>query len=153
MEFKIRGIQFDADLTDADIIDAYEEGLKDFNTIVTSGRNGNISNADFVRELCGKVRDWLDDVLGDGSGEDVLPNDSMTDAFSAMRDMVNAENMASDELKAIEAEFVAARNNTSGKKPNRAERRQNEQRRKKSNGRKSSKNKPYDEYSPDRVAQ
>ena len=108
MDVTIRGISVpDIDLLNADVLDAYENGLKELDAIRSSAGKGTSSQ--FIRNLCDSMRDWLDELLGEGMGDEVLPNDSMRDALTALRDIIAAMQQAQKEMKDIWSDLDVSR--------------------------------------------
>lgn len=67
---KICGQELELDLFDADTMEIYEKSL---NKVVErskeSAKHTELSNAEGIRETCGIVKDFFDEVFGDGTAE------------------------------------------------------------------------------------
>lgn len=121
MNVTIRGIEFaDVDMTEAETMEAYEEGLAALTKYQNTIQSKKPTAAQTIRDLCDMLRDWFDGVLGEGSGEAILPNDSLKDGASAMRDLIAAANTAKKELDSIWTEFAQETAPTMSRKERRA---------------------------------
>lgn len=67
---KICGQELELDLFDADTMEIYEKSL---NKVVErskeAAKHTELSNAEGIRETCGIVKDFFDEVFGDGTAE------------------------------------------------------------------------------------
>lgn len=67
---KICGQELELDLFDADTMEIYEKSL---NKVVErskeSAKHTELSNAESIRKTCGIVKDFFDEVFGDGTAE------------------------------------------------------------------------------------
>ena len=99
---KICGQELELDLFDADTMEIYEKSL---NKVVErskeAAKHTELSNAEGIRETCGIVKDFFDEVFGDGTAEKLFKGKNnlaiCMDAFgivsseaSKMKGQVNA---------------------------------------------------------------
>lgn len=67
---KICGQELELDLLDADTMEVYEKSMdKVVKRAEESKKHTESSNADGIREMCGIVKDFFDEVFGDGTAE------------------------------------------------------------------------------------
>lgn len=86
---KICGQELELDLFDADTMEIYEKSL---NKVVKrskeAAKHTELSNAEGIRETCGIVKDFFDEVFGDGTAEKLFKGKNnlaiCMDAFGAV---------------------------------------------------------------------
>ena len=67
---KICGQELELDLFDADMMEVYEKSLdKVVERSKESKKHTELSNAEGIRETCGIVKDFFDEVFGEGTSE------------------------------------------------------------------------------------
>lgn len=67
---KICEQELELDLFDADTMEVYEKSMdKVVKRAEESKKHTELSNADGIREMCGIVKDFFDEVFGDGTAE------------------------------------------------------------------------------------
>ena len=67
---KICGQELELDLFDADTMEIYEKSLnKVVKRTKEAAKHTELSNAEGIRETCGIVKDFFDEVFGDGTAE------------------------------------------------------------------------------------
>ena len=67
---KICGQELELDLFDADVIEVYEKSMdKVVKRAEESKKHTELSNAEGIREMCGIVKDFFDEVFGEGTSE------------------------------------------------------------------------------------
>lgn len=67
---KICGQELELDLFDADVMETYEKSMdKVVERSKESKKHTEMSNADGIREMCGIVKDFFDEVFGEGTSE------------------------------------------------------------------------------------
>lgn len=86
---KICGQELELDLFDADTMEVYEKAMdKVVKRANESKKNTELSNADGMREMCGIVKDFFDEVFGDGTAEKLFKGKNnlaiCMDAFGAV---------------------------------------------------------------------
>ena len=135
----------------ADVVEAYDAGITAVNNLKRP-KNGDVKGtASFIRELCDVLRDWFDDILGEGSGDSILPRDSMFEGMTAFRELIEAQQQANKETQALWADLEVKEdsdNQTNNRQQRRAQKRQ-QQRNKQRPKRKA----PVDLYAPERLEQ
>lgn len=67
---KICGQELELDLFDADTMEVYEKSMDEVvKRAKESKKHTELSNADGIREMCGIVKNFFDEVFGDGTAE------------------------------------------------------------------------------------
>ena len=67
---KICGQELELDLFDADTMEVYEKSMDEVvKRAEESKKHTELSNADGIREMCGIVKNFFDEVFGDGTAE------------------------------------------------------------------------------------
>lgn len=67
---KICGQELELELFDADVMEAYEKSMdKVVYRAEECKKHTEMSNAEGIREMCGIVKDFFDEVFGDGTSE------------------------------------------------------------------------------------
>ena len=99
---KICGQELELDLFDADTMEVYEKSMDEVvKRAEESNKHTELSNADGIREMCGIVKNFFDEVFGDGTAEKLFKGKNnlaiCMDAFGIvsseagkMKDQVNA---------------------------------------------------------------
>lgn len=91
---KICGQELELDLFDADTMEKFEKSLdKVVNRANESKTHTELSNADGIREMCGIVKDFFDEVFGDGTAEKLFKDKNnlaiCMDAFGTVTSEAN----------------------------------------------------------------
>jgi len=105
----LNGIEFEIDFTDADTIEKIENGIeiidKKINDI-ESNLNENTSLAEGVKQACEILKDFLDDVLGEGSSEKLFGSkNSLILCIRVYQDLINERNRQYDNLQKVVDEY------------------------------------------------
>lgn len=89
----INGVAFDVDFTDADVLEKIEKECK----VVEEKANKlaqekeNLSLAEGIRQECKIVKDFFDNVFGEGTSKEIFGDkDSLTKCINAYEDTLNA---------------------------------------------------------------
>ena len=89
----INGVEFDVDFTDADVLDLIEKESKNVYDKAEKLREEkeNLSPAEGIRQECKIVKDFFDNVFGEGTSEKIFKGkDSLTQCLNAYEDTMNA---------------------------------------------------------------
>ena len=105
----LNGIEFEIDFTDADTIEKIEKGIeindKKINDI-ESNLNENTSLAEGVKQACKILKDFLDDVLGEGSSEKLFGSkNSLSLCIKVYQDLINERNRQYENMQKIIDEY------------------------------------------------
>jgi cytochrome c peroxidase len=89
----INGVAFDVDFTDADVLEKIEKECK----VVEEKANElakekeNLSLAEGIRQECKIVKDFFDNVFGEGTSKEIFGDkDSLTKCINAYEDTLNS---------------------------------------------------------------
>lgn len=150
MDVTIRGITFpDIDLTDADVVESYDKGMTAVQNLKRPAEGDIKGTANFIRSLCDVLRDWFDELFGEGAGDQILPRDSMKEGLSAFRELISAQKAANEETEAIWKEFEPASGGSA--QPSRQQRRSQGRMERRAKQKKVRKAPVTDLYSPERL--
>ena len=87
----INGVKFDIDFTDADTLDLIDNESKKVYGKAEKLREENLSPAEGIRQECKIVKDFFDNVFGEGTSEEIFKGkDSLTQCLNAYEDLMNA---------------------------------------------------------------
>lgn len=88
----INGVEFDIDFTDADTLDLIDnESKKVYEKAEKLRIEENLSPAEGIRQECKIVKDFFDNVFGEGTSEEIFKGkDSLTQCLNAYEDLMNA---------------------------------------------------------------
>ncbi len=117
--FEIKGVQFDVDILDADVMERLEDAAEKIQKRVAEEKTKKHKrNSEFIRVFNGLTEDFIDEVLGEGSSEMIFHgSQNMMEHMEAYNGIFEAKKAAENEV----AEFTETFNNTYS--PNRAARR------------------------------
>ena len=74
---KICGQELELDLFDADVMEVYEKSMdKVVKRAEENKKHTKMSNADGIREMCGIVKDFFDEVFGEGTADKLFKDKS-----------------------------------------------------------------------------
>jgi hypothetical protein len=74
---KICGQELELDLFDADVMEVYEKSMdKVVKRAEETKKHTKMSNADGIREMCGIVKDFFDEVFGEGTADKLFKDKS-----------------------------------------------------------------------------
>lgn len=153
MNVVINGVEFrDVDFTDADVAEAYERRLHEFQKL-SQQKPTNL--AAFIREVCDLVSDWADDMFYEGAGDEILGGKaSLTVASSAAHDIIAAFGRAFDEYQEVMVAMgdeINAQNRTRGTRKERRAAGREQRKKNRNNQPKALHASTSDRYNPDRV--
>ncbi len=116
---EIKGVQFDIDILDADVMERFEDAAEKIQKRVAEEKAKKYKrNSEFIRVFNGLTEDFIDEVLGEGSSEMIFHgSQNMMEHMEAYNGIFEAKKNAENEV----AEFTETFNNTYS--PNRAARR------------------------------
>ena len=89
----INGVEFEIDFTDADILDLIDKSSE---VVLEKAEKlkkekENLSLAEGIRQECKIVKEFFDDVFGEGTSEEVFKGkNSLTKCLNAYEDIMNA---------------------------------------------------------------
>ena len=88
----INGVKFEIDFTDADTLDLIDnESKKVYEKAEKLRIEENLSPAEGIRQECKIVKDFFDNVFGEGTSEEIFKGkDSLTQCLDAYEDLMNA---------------------------------------------------------------
>jgi hypothetical protein len=88
----INGVEFDVDFTDADILDLIDKESKIVYEKAEELRiKENLSPAEGIRQECKIVKEFFDNVFGEGASEEIFKGkDSLIQCLNAYEDIMNA---------------------------------------------------------------
>lgn len=89
----INGVEFNIDFTDADVLDLIEKECKAVNEKAEELRlkKDDLTPAEGIRQECKIVKDFLDNVLGEGTSKMIFGDkDSLNLCLQAYEDIVEA---------------------------------------------------------------
>lgn len=105
----LNGIEFEIDFTDADIIEKIENGIKIVDKKVDdikANLNEQMGLAEGVKQACKILKDFLDDVLGEGSSEKLFGSkNSLNLCIKVYQDLINERNRQYDNLQKVVDEY------------------------------------------------
>lgn len=133
----INGIELnDVDFTEADIVDAYEDGLDRYMEFAKNNRADDMGVGNYIRGTCEIIRDWADGIFGIGAGSSCIPNDSLNAATLTAKDIVMAYSEAMDNYVKVAEEITESEKKLKSRNANRKQRqdRARNERRNKNNG-------------------
>lgn len=117
--FVVRGVEFDIDILDADVMERFEDAAGKIQKKVAEEKTKkHKKNADFIRAFNTLTEEFIDEVLGEGaSGMIFNGSQNMMEHMEAYNGIFEAKNAAMSEV----SEFTETFQNTYS--PNRAQRR------------------------------
>lgn len=117
--FEIKGVQFDVDILDADVMERLENAADKIQKRVAEEKaKKRKRNSEFIRVFNSLTEDFIDEVLGEGSSEMIFGgSQNMMEHMEAYNGIFEAKKAAENEVTAFTENF----NNTYS--PNRAQRR------------------------------
>jgi hypothetical protein len=89
----INGIEFDVDFTDADVLEKMEKAREEVGIKASEleKNKNNISEAEGIRQECKIVKEFFDNVFGEGTSEKIFGNkNSLMECANAYEDTMNA---------------------------------------------------------------
>ena len=105
----LNGIEFEIDFTDADIIEKIENGIKIVDKKVDDIKatlNEQTGLAEGVKQACKILKDFLDNVLGEGSSEKLFGSkNSLNLCIKVYQDLINERNRQYDNLQKVVDEY------------------------------------------------
>ncbi len=114
----INGVDFELDLTDADVLERLESAAEKIQKAVDEERNKEQKGSQFVRAFNKLTEDFLDEVIGDGASDELFSGrQNMMEHMKAYQGLFAAKEAAMQEIGALSDNF---KNKYS---PNRAARR------------------------------
>lgn len=107
----INGIELEADITDADVIDKYEQLVnKVVENVQEPKQYVGLSNSDGIRLQCRHIGNFFDALFGSGTAKEVFRgSNSLSLHIDAFGQVAQLFNNARDEIQSIASKYGAER--------------------------------------------
>lgn len=102
----INGLEFNVDMTDADVLERLEDAAESIQKEVKKEQEKNQKGSQFIKTFNRLTEEFLDKVLGEGASEEIFAgNQSMTEHMKAYQGVFEAKNKAMQEIGTISDAF------------------------------------------------